>query len=370
MMGKSPCLFVGTICANIADKMAKLEMNKRNIFCIITITKKESTKGRRSGMKKEKSTIPKVKPSDFNKKNEHSLLRHIKKEWRLYSLMVLPILYYIVFKYVPVIGNIIAFRRYKGGPNILGEYWVGFRYFEQFLKDPQFWQAFWNTLRLSIEYLLVRFPVTLIFALLLNELRKKWWKKSVQTISYLPHFISLVVVCGMVKELLAAGGPINQLIQSLGGDKIAFMSEPGWFDAIYILSGVWQALGWGTILYLTAMTGINTELYEAAEMDGAGKLQQVLHVTIPGILPTIMTLLIMDIGGIVTSSNMQKILLLYNPLNQERADIIGTLVYRMGITGGNFSYAAAVGLFEGVIGLILVSTANFLSKKFTETSLW
>lgn len=195
--------------------------------------------------KKEKSTIPKVKPSDFNKKNEHSLLRHIKKEWRLYSLMVLPILYYIVFKYVPVIGNIIAFRRYKGGPNILGEYWVGFRYFEQFLKDPQFWQAFWNTLRLSIEYLLVRFPVTLIFALLLNELRKKWWKKSVQTISYLPHFISLVVVCGMVKELLAAGGPINQLIQSLGGDKIAFMSEPGWFDAIYILSGVWQALGWG-----------------------------------------------------------------------------------------------------------------------------
>ena len=155
-----------------------------------------------------------------------------------------------------------------------------------------------------------------------------------------------------------------------GADKIAFMSEPGWFDFVYIASGVWQALGWGTILYLAAMTGINTELYEAASMDGAGRLQQVIHVTIPGIMPTIMTLLIMDIGGIVTSSNMQKILLLYNPLNQQRADIIGTLVYRMGITGGNFSYAAAVGLFEGVIGLILVTSANFLSKKFTETSLW
>ena len=148
------------------------------------------------------------------------------------------------------------------------------------------------------------------------------------------------------------------------------MSEAAWFDAIYILSGVWQALGWGTILYLAAMTGINTELYEAATMDGAGKIKQALYVTIPGILPTVMTLLIMDIGGIVTSTNMQKVLLLYNPLNQARADIIGTLVYRMGIAGGNFSYAAAVGLFEGVLGLILVSGANFLSKKLTETSLW
>ena len=276
-------------------------------------------------MKKQKDNVqvPQSGQIAVNTK-EHSLLRHIKKEWRLYSLMIIPLLYYIIFKYVPVVGNIIAFRRYKGGPNILGEYWVGFRYFEQFIKDPQFWQAFWNTLRLSIGYLLVRFPVTLIFALLLNEIRKKMWKKSVQTISYLPHFISLVVVCGMVKELLAAQGPINKLIEMFGADKIAFMSEPGWFDFVYIASGVWQALGWGTIL----------------------------------------------IGGIVTSSNMQKILLLYNPLNQQRADIIGTLVYRMGITGGNFSYAAAVGLFEGVIGLILVTSANFLSKKFTETSLW
>ncbi|WP_230397923.1 ABC transporter permease [Novisyntrophococcus fermenticellae] len=299
-----------------------------------------------------------------------SLLHHVKKEWKLYSFLVLPILYYVVFKYVPVLGNIIAFRKYKGGSNILGEEWVGFRYFRQFLTDPSFWKAFGNTLRLSIGYLLVRFPATLIFALLINEIRKTAWKRTVQTVSYLPHFISLVVVCGMVKELLAGNGPVNALLQALGMEKIAFMSEPGWFDAVYIISGVWQALGWGTILYLTAMTNINTELYEASAIDGAGRFKQAIHVTIPGILPTIMTLLIMDIGGIVTSNNMQKILLLYNPLTQERADIIGTLVYRMGISGGNFSYASAVGLFEAVIGLILVTSANFLSRKLTETSLW
>ncbi|MDO4297692.1 MAG: ABC transporter permease subunit [Lachnospiraceae bacterium] len=301
---------------------------------------------------------------------EEPLLRHVKKNWKLYTFLILPIAYYVIFKYIPMLGNIIAFRRYKGGPNIFGERWVGFRYFEQFLKDPNFWKAFGNTLRLSIGYLLVRFPATLIFALLINEVRTKWWKKIVQTISYLPHFISLVVVCGMVKELLSSTGPINTLIAALGGDKIAFMSEPAWFDFVYIASGIWQALGWGTILYLTAMTNIDPGLYEAASIDGAGKFQQAFHVTIPGILPTIMTLLIMDIGNIITASNMQKILLLYNPLTQDRADIIDTLVYRMGISGGNFSYSAAVGLFSAVIGLVLVTSANYLSKKFTETSLW
>lgn len=314
--------------------------------------------------------MAKTKAKKVKLKHDESLLRHVKKNWKLYTFLILPILYYVIFKYIPMLGNIIAFRRYKGGPNIFGERWVGFRYFEQFLTDSNFWQAFWNTLRLSIGYLLVRFPATLIFALLINEIRTKWWKKIVQTISYLPHFISLVVVCGMVKELLSSTGPINTLLASLGLDKIAFMSEPGWFDTVYIGSGIWQALGWGTILYLTAMTNIDPGLYEAAEMDGANRFKQTIHVTIPGILPTIMTLLIMDIGNIITASNMQKILLLYNPLTQSRADIIDTLVYRMGISGGNFSYASAVGLFSAVIGLVLVTSANYLSKKLTETSLW
>lgn len=302
--------------------------------------------------------------------NRSSLLYHVKKEWRLYSFLVIPIIYYVIFKYVPVLGNVIAFRKYRGGTGIFGEYFVGFRYFKQFLADPDFWRAFLNTLRLSIGYLAVRFPMTLLFALLINEVRNLRWKKFVQTVSYLPHFISLIVVCGMVKEMLSITGPVNSLLAAFGAERIAFISVPGCFDAIYILSGVWQALGWGTILYLTAMTNINLELYEAAAIDGAGRFKQALYVTLPGIMPTIMTLLILDIGNLVTSGNMQKILLLYNPLTQSRADIIGTYVYRMGITGGNFSYAAAVGLFEGLIGLILVTGANKLSKRFTETSLW
>lgn len=303
-------------------------------------------------------------------KKSHALLRHVKKEWKLYSFLIIPIAYYIIFKYIPMLGNIIAFRKYKGGSNILGTTWVGFRYFEQFLKDESFWKAFGNTLRLSLSYIAVRFPATLIFALLLNEIKNLTAKKFVQTVSYLPHFISLVVVCGMVKEIVSLNGPINSLIHLFGIDKIAFISLPEWFSTLYITSGVWQALGWGTILYLTAMTNINMELYEASAIDGAGKFKQAWHITIPGIMPTIMTLLILDIGGIMTSTNMQKILLLYNPLTQDKADIIGTYVYRMGIAGGNFSYATAVGLFEGIIGLILVTGANMLSKKFTENSLW
>jgi len=318
-------------------------------------------------MEKQKSELT---AEEIKRKKTHSLWRHVKKEWKLYSFLIIPIAYYIIFKYIPMAGNIIAFRKYKGGSNIFGTTWVGLRYFEQFLKDESFWKAFSNTLRLSISYILVRFPATLIFALLINEIAHLKAKKFVQTVSYLPHFISLVVVCGMVKEIVSLTGPINSLLSLMGLEKVAFISLPEWFSTLYITSGVWQALGWGTILYLTAMTSINMELYEAAAIDGAGRLKQALHVTIPGILPTIMTLLILDIGGIMTSTNMQKILLLYNPLTQDKADIIGTYVYRMGISGGNFSYATAVGLFEGVIGLILVTSANVLSKKFTESSLW
>lgn len=304
-----------------------------------------------------------------NELGKVKLGRHLKKEWMLYSFFIIPIIYYIIFKYIPMFGNIIAFRKYSGGPNIFGEKWVGLRYFKQFFKDPSFWRAFRNTLYLSITYLLFRFPITLIFALLLNEIKNVKWKKFVQTVSYLPHFISMVIIAGMIKEVVSLTGPINNAIAALGGEKISFIQEAGWFPAIYIISGIWQGLGWGTILYLAAMTGINTELYEAARVDGASRFKQAIHVTIPGILPTIVTLLILDIGGIM-GSNFEKIILLYLPSTYETADVISTLVYRMGISGGNFSYATAVGLFEGVIGLILVTTANMISRKLTETSLW
>ncbi|WP_040952999.1 ABC transporter permease [Gorillibacterium massiliense] len=304
-----------------------------------------------------------------------SLWKHVRKEWKLYSFLVIPVIYFLIFKYAPMIGNIIAFRKYRGGPNIFGTEWVGLKYFKMFLQDHTFRRAFKNTLVLSISYLVIRFPLTLIFALLLNEIRRIKWKKFVQTVSYLPHFISMVIVAGMLKEILSLTGPINTLLAHLGIDKISFIQDPSWFPTIYVASGIWQGLGWGTILYLAAMTGINTELYEAARIDGANRFRLAWHVTIPGILPTIMTLLILDIGGIM-GSNFEKVLLLYNPLTYQTADVLSTYVYRMGIGGGttggagNFSFATAVGLFDGVIGLILVTLANQISKKTTKSGLW
>ena len=304
-----------------------------------------------------------------NKPSREALIRHLRKEWQIYTFLIIPVLYFVIFKYVPMFGNIIAFRKYSGGSNIFGNQWVGFRYFKQFFSDPSFWRAFRNTLTLSISYLVIKFPITLIFSLLLNEIRTVSAKKLVQTVSYLPHFISMVIIAGMVKEVVSLNGPINNILEMLGMERISFIQEASWFPTLYITSGIWQSLGWGTILYLAAMTNINTELYEAAKIDGANRFKQVLNVTIPGILPTIITLLILDIGGIM-GSNFEKIMLLYLPSTYEKADVISTYVYRMGITGGNFSYATAVGLFEGIIGLILIVSANLISRKLTETSLW
>lgn len=297
------------------------------------------------------------------------LWKHVRKEWKLYSFLILPVIYFIIFKYAPMLGNIIAFRKYRGGTNFFGSEWVGFTYFEMFMKDPTFWRAFFNDLTLSVSYLVVKFPITLLFALLLNELRRVKWKKFVQTVSYLPHFISMVIVAGMIKEIVSMTGPINSILAWMGLDKISFISLPEWFPTLYVTSGIWQSLGWGTILYLAAMTAIDPALYEAAKIDGANRFRLAMHVTIPGILPTVMVLLILDIGSIL-GSNFEKILLLYNPLTYETADVISTYVYRMGITGSNFSYATAVGLFEGIIGLILVTIANEVSKRTTKSSLW
>lgn len=270
-----------------------------------------------------------------------------------------------------MIGNVIAFRRYRAGSSIFGDKWVGFRYFKQFIGDSTFWRSFKNTLVLNISYLLFRFPLTLIFALLLNEIRNLFWKKIVQTVSYLPHFISMVIVTGMIRELLSTAGPINKIVQYFGGEAITFIALPEWFTTIFVVSGIWQSLGWGTILYLAAMAGINPSLYEAAEVDGANHFQRVIHVTLPSILPTITTLLILDIGGLVGSGvAFEKVFLLYNPMIYESADIISTYVFRLGLGSGNYSYATAVNLFEGLINLILLTIANFASKKLTDSALW
>ena len=306
------------------------------------------------------------------KKNRNDgFWRHMKKNWILYTFLIIPVVYYVVFRYIPMFGNIIAFRKYSAGGNIFGSQWSGFKYFKQFLGDPAFRRAFGNTLILNFSYLVVRFPLTLIFALLLNEIKWLPWKKFVQTVSYLPHFISMVIVAGMIKEVLSTSGPINSFLVSIGQQAIEFIALPEWFPTIFVASGIWQGLGWGSILYLAAIAGINPELYEAAKVDGATHFQQVIHVTIPCILPTITTLLILDIGGMVGSgAAFEKVFLLYNPMTYETSDIVSTYVYRMGVYSGNYSYATAVGLFEGLLNLILLTVANFTSKKVAGESLW
>lgn len=306
-----------------------------------------------------------------NKAGQMPLGKHIKKYWRLYMFLVIPIIYYLIFRYIPMFGNVIAFRKYRAGGGIFGVEWSGLKYFRQFINDQMFWRAFRNTLSLNIIYLLFRFPLTLTFALLLNEIRNIQWKKFVQTVSYLPHFISMVIIAGMVREMLSTNGPINSFLIANGHEAISFMALPEWFTTIFVGSGLWQGLGWGTILYLAAIAGISPDLYEAAEIDGANHFQRVWHITIPCILPTITTLLILDIGGLVGSGGaFEKVFLLYNPMTYEKADIISTYVYRMGIGSGNYSYATAVGLFEGLINLVLLTLANVVSKKTTQSGLF
>jgi putative aldouronate transport system permease protein len=294
----------------------------------------------------------------------------ILKDWQLYSLLILPIVYYVIFKYLPIVGNIIAFRKYVPGGSMFGDRWVGLKYFSMFIFDQNFWNIFWNTIRISLMTLIFGFPAPIIFALLLNEITSPGFKKTVQTISYLPHFLSIVVVAGMIMDVLSpSGGIINMLIKNLTGKTIPFMQESQYFTAIYVVSDIWQGIGWGAIIYLAALTGINTELYEAAMIDGANRWRQTLHVTIPGILPTVTVMLILNLGNIL-NVGFEKVFLLYNPAIFDKADVISTYLYRMAMQMNSFSYATAVGLFESVIGLVLVLLTNALSKKLSGSGLW
>jgi putative aldouronate transport system permease protein len=293
----------------------------------------------------------------------------LRKDWRLYSLLVLPLLYFVVFRYLPMAGNIIAFRKFQPGGNIFGEYWVGFHYFSMFIHDPTFWNVFKNTIVLGGLTLVLSFPMPIIFALLLNELRSKKFKKFVQSVSYLPHFLSVVIIVGMIFQLTSLTGTINQVVGHFTGSTINFMQQAEWFRTIYVTSDVWQSMGWGAILYLAALTTIDENLYEAARIDGANRRQQTWHITLPGIAPVIVTLFILNVGNFMTVG-FEKILLLYNPLTYPTADVISTYLYRVGIQSNNFSYATAIGLFEAAIGLTLVLSANTLSRRLLGSSLW
>ena len=293
----------------------------------------------------------------------------LRRDWQLYSLAVLPLLFFAVFRYLPMAGNVIAFRRYHPGGSIFGDRWVGLHYVRLFLEDSTFWHVFTNTLVLGGLTLLFTFPLPIVLALLLNEVRTRWLRRFVQSISYLPHFLSIVVVAGIIVESLSTDGVVNQALRAVGHSPIPFIQRPEWFRPMYVSSEVWQTVGWGTILYLAALTTIDGNLYEAARIDGAGRWRQTWHVTLPGIRPTMMTLLILNIGTFM-AIGFEKVLLLYNPLTYPTADVISTYVYRVGVVTGSFSYAAAIGLFESLVGLVLVVSANLVSRRAVGTSLW
>jgi putative aldouronate transport system permease protein len=314
------------------------------------------------------TTTP-TRPRQLSRRKRQTWRQAFRRDWQLYSLALLPLIYLAIFKYGPMLGNIIAFRRFRPGGSIFGDEWVGLRYIELFTNDPTFWHVFANTAILGGLTLVVGFPLPIVLALMLNEVRKKHFRKIVQSISYLPHFLSIVIVVGMVMQFLSLQGTVNQIIEAFGGEAVPFIQRPEWFRAIYVGSEVWQTVGWGTILYLAALTTVDESLYEAARIDGAGRWRQTWHVTIPGIRPMMVTLLILNIGMFL-NVGFEKVLLLYNPLTYETADVISTYLYRVGLVSNNLSYAAAIGLFQAVIGLVMVLSANLISRRMVGTSLW
>ncbi|WP_168118831.1 ABC transporter permease subunit [Paenibacillus sp. HB172176] len=306
-----------------------------------------------------------IRPSSIGKLGK----RLVKS--KLLILMFLPcLLYYILFKYYPMIGIVVSFKNYNLYKGIWASDWVGFKYYITFFHNPDFWLLFRNTFLLGLYKLLFGFPAPVILALLLNEAKNILFKRFVQTATYLPHFISNVIVASMVTMFLSpTGGLINRVMNAFGVDTINFLTEPGWFRSIYVLSEIWQHLGWETIIYLAALSSIDSSLYEAADIDGAGRLRKIWSVTLPGIASAIVILLLLNVGKIL-EIGFEKVYLLANPVTYETADIFSTYVYRVGMTNGNFSYASAIDMFTGVVSVVFIVSANYISRKLSDNSLW
>ncbi len=317
-------------------------------------------------MRNVKNNISKPR---YSKPFSVRLKADFRRNKELYLLLIPLIAFYIIFKYVPMYGSVIAFQDFSPRLGITGSDWVGFKNFIDFFSDKSFIRILKNTVIISFSSLIFCFPAPIIFALLMNELRSKIFTRSVQTITYLPHFISMVVICGLIRRFTVDTGFINDIIAFFGGTRSTMLNNPKLFVPIYIISEIWQGLGWGSIIYLAALTGVDQQLYEAAMIDGAGRWKQTLHVTIPAIMPTVVIMFILKIGNIL-NVGYEKIILLYNPLTYETADVISSFVYRKGLLEQNWGYSAAVGMFNSVINFILLIAANKLSKKYTETSLW
>lgn len=297
------------------------------------------------------------------------LKKDLRRNWGLYLMFVPVLVYFILFSYKPMYGALIAFKNYKPTLGFTKSEWVGFDQFIRYFKSPFFVRTFKNTLALSFELLLFGFPAPIILALLINEVHNKPFKKTVQTLTYLPHFISMIVVVGMITDFSLSTGLFNDIIVFFGGERSPLLQNPDLYRTIYIISDIWQQVGWGSIIYLAALSGVQEHLYDAAAIDGANRFQKLWNVTLPGIMPTIITMLILRIGQLM-SIGYEKTILLYNASTYETADIISSYVYRVGILEQNWSYSTAIGLLNSVINLILLVLANRLSKKLADTSLW
>lgn len=297
------------------------------------------------------------------------LRRNIRQYYGLYLLIIPVIVYFIIFCYYPMYGAQIAFRKYKPRLGITGSEWVGFKYFISYFKSYYFGRLLRNTLLLNLYGIIFHFPLPIILALMINELRSVRYKRIVQTVTYLPHFVSLVVICALLTDMLSVNGWFNDLIVMLGGERTSFLIEPGAYRTIHIVSNIYQEVGWNSIVYLAAITAVDPQLYEAATIDGAGRFRTIFSVTLPCIAPTIVTLFIMRVGSVMNIGH-EKVLLLYNEATYETADVISTFVYRKGLLDGDYSYSTAVGLVNSVVNFTLVVMANMISRKVSETSLW
>ena len=295
--------------------------------------------------------------------------RALKRNFWLYVMLIPGVTLILLFCYKPMVGILMAFEDYKYKLGFFKSPWVGLDHFKRFFEYRHCWRLIRNTLLLNIYSLLWSMPVTLIFSFMVNELKNGIFRKCITTISYIPHFISTVIVVSVFWEFLTPSGFINNVLTMLGQEKVDFLQNPDLFRTIYIIIGIWTGTGWGSIIYISALSGIDQELYEAAYIDGAGKLKQTWYISLPGIASTISVMLIMSIGGMLGSAT-DKILLLYNSRTMETADVIGTYIYRVGLIDADYGYSTAVGLFQSLVGMILLTIANTFSKKVTESSLF
>lgn len=312
-------------------------------------------------------------PGDSKRKKavKHAI-RELRMNKSLYVMIIPVIVFYILFSYRPMYGALIAFKNYTPSLGVWGSPWAdfnGMEHFIDFFTGPYFWRLLKNTVTISLSVIVFGFPMPIILALLINELRNRKFVRVVQTITYMPHFISLVVVCGLIRQFTGEHGIITQLLMPLGITDKAMLLDSNLFVPIYVLSGIWQEVGFSSIIYIAALAGVDQEQYEAARIDGAGRWKQLLHITLPGIMPTITIMLILRLGGIM-NVGFEKIILLYNPLTYDTADVISSYVYRRGLNDFQWSLSSAVGLFNSVINFFFLITANGLSKKFNNSSLW